>query len=42
MRKIIRKEDYPKLFFFSEETPEIAVEYISKNSAKDIIKHHWV
>lgn len=39
MRKIVRKEDYPNLFFFSEATPEMAVDYLSKHSTKEIVKH---
>lgn len=39
MRKIVKKEDFPKLFFYSEATPEMAVEYLSKNSAEKIVKH---
>jgi len=39
MIKIVRKKDYPKLFFFSGATPEMAVEYLSKNSAEEIVKH---
>ncbi|VVB59777.1 2-phosphoglycerate kinase [uncultured archaeon] len=38
MRKIVRKEDYPHLFSLSENTPEIAVKFLSTNSAKEIVK----
>jgi len=39
MRKIVRKKDFPKLFFHSEATPTMAVEYLSKNSARKIVKN---
>lgn len=39
MRRIVRKKDYPKLFFFSEEKEDMAAKYLSKTSAKDIVKH---
>ncbi len=39
MRQLVRKEDYPKLFAFNEATPKLAVEYLSHNTAEDIVKH---
>lgn len=38
MRKIVRHEDYPNLSPFSEATPEMAVEFLTNNSAKEIVK----
>ena len=39
MRKIVREKDFPNLFTHSEATPEMAVEFLSKKSAKEIVKH---
>ena len=39
MRKIVRREDFPKLFSHSGGPPEMAVEYLSKNSAEEIVKN---
>ena len=39
MRKIVRKEDYPRLFDILESTPEIAVQFLTKNSATEIVNH---
>lgn len=39
MRKIVSKKDFPNLFAHSEATPEMAVEFLSKKSAKEIINH---
>ncbi len=36
MKKIVRKEDFPRLFFHSDTTP---VEYLTKYSAKEIVKN---
>lgn len=38
MRKIVRKEDFPKLFSLSEATPEMAVEFLTTNTSKEIVK----
>jgi len=37
MRKIVRKEDYPNLFFFDEATPKMAVKFLNKYSSKEIV-----
>src|SRR3989338_5436432 len=39
MRKIVRKEDYPALFFYSGATAEMAVEFLTHKSAEDIVGH---
>jgi 2-phosphoglycerate kinase len=39
MRKIVRKKDFPSLFVHSEPTQEMAVDFLSKKSAKEIVKH---
>jgi 2-phosphoglycerate kinase len=39
MRKIVRKEDYPDLFHHSEATSERAVEFLTHNTANEIVKH---
>lgn len=39
MREIVRKQDYPKLFIFADATPKMAVEFLSKNSAKDVVRY---
>lgn len=38
MRKIVRVEDYPNLFFHANATSKMAVDFLSKNSAKQIVK----
>lgn len=38
MRKIVRKEDYPDLFTHAEATSELAVEFLTHNSAKEIVE----
>lgn len=40
MRQIVRKEDYPQLFMHSEATPELAVKFLTSNTAEEIIKIH--
>lgn len=39
MRKIVRKKDFPNLFVHSEVTPNMAVDFLSNKSAKEIVKH---
>jgi 2-phosphoglycerate kinase len=39
MREIVRKKDYPNLFYYSGATPGMAVKYLSKNSAEEIVRH---
>ena len=39
MRKIVRKDDYPHLFHHSKPTANRAVEFLSHNTAKEIVKH---
>lgn len=39
MRRLVRKEDYPALFQHSESTSELAVEFLTHNTAKEIVKH---
>ena len=39
MRKIVREKDFPNLFIHSEATPDMAVDFLSKKSAKEIVKH---
>ncbi len=39
MRKIVRKKDYPRLFFHSGAGPEVVSRYLSKNTAKQIVKN---
>ena len=39
MRKIVRKEDYPALFLHSNYTSKLAVEFLSHNTAEEIVKH---
>ncbi|MFH1210456.1 MAG: AAA family ATPase [archaeon] len=39
MRQLVRKEDYPSLFAFNEATPKNAVEYLTRNTAGEIVKH---
>ncbi|MCD4759967.1 hypothetical protein K8R33_03695 [archaeon] len=38
MRKIVRKKDFPRLFDIEGATPDMAVEFLSKRSAKQIVK----
>lgn len=37
MRQIVKKEDFPNLFLCSDATPEMATEYLVKNSAEEIV-----
>jgi 2-phosphoglycerate kinase len=39
MREIVRKEDYPRLFFHSGADSNMALKYLSKNTAKEIVKN---
>lgn len=39
MRKIVRKEDYPSLFLHSEATSDLAVEFLTHNTAEEIVHH---
>lgn len=39
MRELVRRKDYPSLFDFYEATPKRAVEYLTHNTAKEIVKH---
>lgn len=39
MRKIVSKKDFPNLFTHSEATPDMAVDFLSNKSAKEIVKH---
>ncbi len=38
MRKIVRKEDYPSLFYHAGATPQMAFEFLTKKTAKEIVK----
>ncbi len=38
MRKIVRKEDYKTLFLHADATPEMGVDFLNNNSAKEIVK----
>jgi len=38
MRRLVKKEDYPALFYLSEATPEKAVEFLTGNTPKDIVR----
>ncbi len=38
MRELVRKKDYPNLFFFHEATPKMAVKFLNKYSSKEIVK----
>ena len=38
MRKIVRKEDYPKLFLHANATPKMGVDFLKNNSAREIVK----
>ena len=38
MREIVRKEDYPSLFLHAKATPEMGVEFLNNNSAREIVK----
>lgn len=40
MRQLVRVEDYPILFDHQEPTSDKAVEYLTQNTAQEIIKHH--
>ncbi len=39
MRKIVSKKDFPNLFAHSEATPNMAVDFLSNKSAKEIVEH---
>ena len=39
MREIVRKEDYPNLYIFSDSSSKEATEFFSQNSPEDIVKH---
>ncbi|VVB80042.1 2-phosphoglycerate kinase [uncultured archaeon] len=39
MRKIVRKEDYPKLFLHENANSNMAIEFLSKKSPKEIVQH---
>ncbi|HII16023.1 MAG TPA: hypothetical protein HA362_06955 [Nanoarchaeota archaeon] len=39
MRRIVRKEDYPELFHHPKVTSEVAVEFLTGNTAEEIVKH---
>ncbi len=38
MREIVRKKDYPDLFFFYETSPEMAIPFHNKYSPKEIVE----
>jgi 2-phosphoglycerate kinase len=38
MRKRVKKQDYPALFYFADATPEFAVEYLNGHSAEDVVR----
>lgn len=38
MRGIVRKEDYPALFYHAKATPEMGVDFLNKNTAKEIVE----
>ena len=39
MRKIVNEKDFPHLFAHSEATPDMAVDFLSNKSAKEIVRH---
>lgn len=39
MRWIVRKEDYPDLFYHSDASPDKAVEFLTHNTAQEIVEH---
>ena len=39
MRLIVRKNDYPALFQHSKATSKLAIEFLTHNSSKEIVKH---
>ncbi len=39
MRKIVKEEDFPNLFLHSDATSEMAVNFLSSKSAKEIVMH---
>ncbi len=39
MRKLVRKRDYPALFQHSNYTSDLAVEFLTHNTAKEIVNH---
>lgn len=38
MREIVRKEDYPALFLHAESTSKMGVDFLTKNSVKEIVE----
>ena len=40
MREIVRKEDYPNLFQHEDDSTDKAVEFLTHNTAKEIVEHH--
>lgn len=39
MRRIVRKKDYPALFHHAGVTPQMAYEFLTKNSAEEIVEN---
>jgi 2-phosphoglycerate kinase len=39
MRKIVKEEDFPNLFLHSDATSEMAADFLSSKSAKEIVMH---
>ncbi len=39
MRSIVRKEDYPNLFHHADARADVAVEFLTHNTAQEIVKH---
>ena len=39
MRELVNKEDYPDLFHHSEATSEMAVEFLTHNTAEEVVEH---
>lgn len=39
MRGIVRKEDYPELFHHAKATPKMAEEFLTANTAEEIVNH---
>ncbi len=40
MREIVRKEDYPSLFSHDDDSSDRAVEFLTRNTADQIVEHH--
>src|SRR3989344_370096 len=40
MREIVRKEDYPNLFLHGDDSSDRAVEFLTHNTADQIVEHH--